>query len=163
MKKIILLLVLACSHAALAADSTILREIMGKSVYEESGLSELSTEQLKALEDWILDNAVEKRVAKKTTNVTESSSRTKPTTEEVKDSKTSSATESSIRASTSTKEAKPKRGFFGFGKKKKETTPDEEPRYVEISEETKEAEDEEEPVTQKYVRINAQDEDSREI
>ena len=70
MKKIILLLVLACSHAALAADSTILREIMGKSVYEESGLSELSTEQLKALEDWILDNAVEKRVAKKTTNVT---------------------------------------------------------------------------------------------
>lgn len=167
MKKVILLLALACSHAALAADSTLLREIMGKSVYEESGLSELSTEQLKALEDWILDNAVEKRVAKKapkSNSVTETSTNAKPLSEEVKGDQPASVTEASVRASTTTKEAKPKRGFFGFGKKKKkEESADVEPRYVEISEDSQESEEDEEPVTQKYVRIELLDDDNREI
>ncbi len=166
MKNIILLLVLAGSHTAIAADSTILREIMGKSVYEESGLSELSTEQLKTLEDWILDNAVEKRVTKKSrkaTNVTEPSVKTTPPTGETNVSETTSVTESSIRASTSTKEAKPKRSFFGFGKKKNKEKPlDEEPRYAEISDDTQKTE-EEEPVTQKYVRIDTLDEENQTI
>ena len=53
---------LLISTSALAADSAVLKEIMGESVYESSGIGGLSEDQLKVLENWILNNAVEKRV-----------------------------------------------------------------------------------------------------
>ena len=63
MKKIIFVLILLSSPLSRAAESPILLEIMGKSTYSASGLSQLSNEQLRALENWVLKNAVEKRVA----------------------------------------------------------------------------------------------------
>lgn len=63
MKKIIVVLILLSSPLSRAAESPILLEIMGKSAYSASGLSQLSNEQLRALENWVLKNAVEKHVA----------------------------------------------------------------------------------------------------
>ncbi|MDA1074338.1 MAG: hypothetical protein O3A63_06195 [Proteobacteria bacterium] len=64
MKKTILLVGLLSASPVFGADSTMLREIMGSSVYEESGIGGLTEEQLKVLEIWILNNAVEKKARK---------------------------------------------------------------------------------------------------
>jgi hypothetical protein len=62
MTRTLLLSILFLTSTSFAADSTILREIMGKSVYEESGIVGLTAEQLQVLEKWILENAVETRM-----------------------------------------------------------------------------------------------------
>jgi hypothetical protein len=54
---VILLVGLFLASPATAADSNVLREIMGETVYRQSGIQELSEEQVKVLEQWILDNA----------------------------------------------------------------------------------------------------------
>ena len=41
-----------------ASDSSILRDMMGQEVFEQSGLGDLDQEQLDVLEDWILDNVI---------------------------------------------------------------------------------------------------------
>ena len=41
-----------------ASDSSILRDMMGREVFEKSGLRNLDQEQLDVLEDWILDNVI---------------------------------------------------------------------------------------------------------
>ena len=41
-----------------ASDSSILRDMMGREVFEKSGIGNLDQEQLNVLEDWILDNAI---------------------------------------------------------------------------------------------------------
>ena len=41
-----------------ASDSPILRDMMGREIFEKSGLGNLDQEQLDVLEDWILDNAI---------------------------------------------------------------------------------------------------------
>jgi len=65
MTRTLLLSILFLTSTSFAADSTILREIMGKSVYEESGIVGLTAEQLQVLEKWILENAVETRMVQK--------------------------------------------------------------------------------------------------
>jgi len=41
-----------------ASDSPILRDMMGREIFEKSGLGNLDPEQLDVLEDWILDNSI---------------------------------------------------------------------------------------------------------
>ena len=41
-----------------ASDSSILRDMMGREIFEKSGLGTLDQEQLDVLEDWILDNSI---------------------------------------------------------------------------------------------------------
>ena len=41
-----------------ASDSSILRDMMGREIFEKSGLGNLDQEQLDVLEDWILDNSI---------------------------------------------------------------------------------------------------------
>ena len=164
MKKIIFVLILLSSPLSRAAESPILLEIMGKSTYSASGLSQLSNEQLRALENWVLKNAVEKRVATDSDDARvepQSVVTISPALERSESSSTVSHTETSIRESTTVKETKPRRRFFGFGRKEKAESSDQAPRYVEISKESPANQEDDEPVTQKYVRIELLDDDGR--
>lgn len=42
---------------AYGAGSDVLRDIMGETVYRQSGIEQLSEEQIRVLEQWVLDNA----------------------------------------------------------------------------------------------------------
>ena len=136
MKKLLLAAAISCASAAHAAESTLLRDIMGSEVFEESGLTELSESQLKVLEDWVLNNAVDKHTVRQ---------HTQPTVVQQRPAE-SHKQDSTVTAAEATKSAQP--------------TPDTEPRYVRLSQDAAE-ETEEEPATVKYVRIESLQEQDR--
>ena len=115
-----------------ASDSSILRDMMGQEVFEQSGLGNLDQEQLDVLEDWILDNVIR-----------ESSSLT-----EVE--KVSPQPESANVTSPSTKKTE---GFFrrtvGILRRDKGPQSNDNPKETEHSGNRKE------PVTQKYVLVDS--------
>lgn len=148
MKKILLISGILYASGSLAAESTMLREIMGKSVYEESGISELSEEQLETLEKWILKNAVPNHVV------------TLPATGQAKPAEGPSSPQ--IEARPESKEpsiASPKQDVMSqnpSAENSRDNPPVNLPqRYVKLVETPKEVATEEEPVTQKYVRIDS--------
>ena len=115
-----------------ASDSSILRDMMGQEVFEQSGLGNLDQEQLDVLEDWILDNVIR-----------ESSSLT-----EVE--KVSPQLESANVTNPSTKKTE---GFFrrtvGILRRDKGPQSNDNPKETEHSGNRKE------PVTQKYVLVDS--------
>lgn len=122
------------------ADSTVLRETMGESVYEQSGIDELSDDQIKVLEKWILDNAVETRVV----------DMPKPAAPTRKEMAPTPAPEPEL-----VEEVQPE---------VVETKVEEEsaPRYVRLAKpEEQEKPAEEEAVTQKYVLVDSLEESDR--
>ncbi|MBO6556463.1 MAG: hypothetical protein JJ957_08170 [Pseudomonadales bacterium] len=146
MKKRFLLPFLVWSISAFGADSSVLKEIMGESVYEQSGISDLSEDELRVLESWILNNAVEKRVV----------SQPPRTDKKKKDSKPSVKSQ---RAPEPTAEEMPMEEAPAVAAQPAEP---EAPRYVRLAEpEEVEEVQEEEPVTQKYVLVDTLDERDR--
>lgn len=134
MKKLLLAAAISCVSTAHAAESSLLRDIMGADVYEESGLTELSPKQLRVLEDWVVNNAVDKHTV------------------------TRKSAPNAVKEKTVAKEAPPEPAVTkGVADKVKH---DVEPRYVRMSEESPET-SEEEPATQKYVRIESLQEQDR--
>ena len=126
-----------------AADSAVLKEIMGESVYERSGIGELSEDQIRVLENWILNNAVEKHIVSKPEKSKKQVQPAKPAQD---------TTEPPSRQESKSQVAE-------------EVTPEAEeaPRYVRLAEpEEQQASPEEEPVTQKYVLVDTLDEWDRE-
>ncbi len=146
MKKFLLLPFLIWSISAYGADSAVLKEIMGETVYEQSGISDLSEDQLRVLESWILNNAVEKRVV------------SQPPKKEKK-KKDSKPTVKSQQAPEPAAEVTPMEEGPAVAAQPPEP---EAPRYVRLAEpeEVEEAQ-EEEPVTQKYVLVDTLDERDR--
>lgn len=131
-----------------AADSAVLKEIMGESVYERSGIGELSEEQIRVLENWILSNAVEKHIVSKPEQTKKPAQPAKTAPDTVEEDPAVEA-----RPQVAAEEATPK------------ATPEAEeaPRYVRLAEpEEQESPPEEEPVTQKYVLVDTLDERDRE-
>ena len=129
---------LLISTSALAADSAVLKEIMGESVYESSGIGGLSEDQLEVLENWILNNAVEKRVV----------TRSKPE-RQARPAKPGMSVESSA---ASLEEP-------GMEEPEEHHTP----HYVRLAEpQQREESPEEEPVTRKYVLVESLERKDRE-
>lgn len=154
MKKILLISSILYASGCLAAESTMLREIMGKSIYEKSGITELSEEQLETLEKWILKHAVPNHV------VTLPASR--------QDKQTENPTSPQIEARPESKEpsiAAPKQDVMSQSpstENSRDTPPENlTQRYVKLLNSPAEVATEEEPVTQKYVRIESLEEGAR--
>ncbi|MFT7221226.1 MAG: hypothetical protein ACI8Z1_002848 [Candidatus Azotimanducaceae bacterium] len=156
MKKFLLISGILYASGSLAAESTMLREIMGKSVYEESGITELSEEQLETLEKWILKNAVSNHVV------------TLPATR--LDKKSEKPSSPQIEARPESKEpskAAPQQNAMSQSPSTQNSVdkplaaPATPQRYVKLSETPPEISPEEEPATQKYVRIESLEEGAR--
>lgn len=149
MTRAILMSILFFASTSFAADSSVLREIMGKSVYEDSGINELSSEQLQVLEKWILENAVETLLVEK------AEPQSAPPEEKETNKAIASTSEKSIDEVAAVLPS-------ALAREPNEAHP---PRYVKLAEqqEASAEEEEEEPITQAYVRIDTLDERSRSI
>ena len=149
MTRAVLISILFFTSTCFAADSPVLREIMGKSVYEASGINELSSEQLQVLEKWVLKNAAEPLLAESV------EPQSAPPRENEIDEAVASTSEKSIDEVVAVLPSAPAR----------EPNNAPPPRDVKLAEqqEVSTREEEEEPVTQKYVRVDTLDERSRNI
>ena len=143
MTRAVLVSIVFFASTSFAADSSVLREIMGKSVYEDSGINELSPEQLQVLESWILKNAVG------TVLVERMEPQPAPPKEKEMDKAVASTSQNSSDEVSSTPAKESKQAPPPI----KEAPP---PIYVKLAE--REVPEEEEPITQKYVRIETLDE-----
>ncbi len=152
MKNWVLAILVCLPTSLLAAESAVLKEIMGESVYEQSGIGELSAEQLQVLEKWILRNAVEERVIAKPVAPQTSEAEVRAAVAEASEKPVSRPDEVAVPESTAAPVAK-------------NESADQGKRYVRLAspEAQTEAVDEEEPVTQKYVRVEALEESQREL
>jgi len=163
MTRTLLLSLLFFTSTSFAADAPILREIMGKSVYEESGIVGLSDEQLQVLEKWILDNAVETRMVQKAeppsaaapTPTPEPATATAPRATATADDSDPTTPEPTKTIVTATQSAEP----AAQAAEPVKTPP---PRYIKLAEPPG-ADEDEPPITQKYARIDTLDEQNRGI
>ncbi len=148
MKNLVLVPLLFLTFSTFAADSSVLKEIMGESVYERSGIGDLNEEQIKVLEGWILNNAVEKRVVTKPKQKPKAKS--KPQVQAEQAGAVSEVAEAS---------AEPEKNDLP-----ETQAEDHSPRYVRLAEpEASKETAEDEPVTQKYVLVDSLEERDREL